>query len=137
MIPVLFLDVLPHHKVLDMCAAPGSKTAQIIECLHANDKVEPPSMLFPAKSSVGPFSNVNTAGLVIANDADGNRCYTLTHQIGRLGSPCAIVTNHEAQMFPYIKVPLQPGEVALEGISFPWQPLLINIHFRCQQRRTC
>ena len=26
MVPPLFLDVQPHHKVLDMCAAPGSKT---------------------------------------------------------------------------------------------------------------
>lgn len=25
MLPPLFLDVEPHHKVLDMCAAPGSK----------------------------------------------------------------------------------------------------------------
>lgn len=25
MLPPLFLDVQPHHKVLDMCAAPGSK----------------------------------------------------------------------------------------------------------------
>jgi len=31
------MDVKPHHKVLDMCAAPGSKTAQLIEMLHAED----------------------------------------------------------------------------------------------------
>lgn len=31
MIPPIVLDVKPHHKVLDTCAAPGSKTAQIIE----------------------------------------------------------------------------------------------------------
>ncbi|GMF70376.1 unnamed protein product [[Candida] boidinii] len=30
MIPPLVLDVEPHHFVLDMCAAPGSKTAQLI-----------------------------------------------------------------------------------------------------------
>jgi multisite-specific tRNA:(cytosine-C5)-methyltransferase len=34
MIPPLFLDVQPHHLVLDACAAPGSKTAQIIESMH-------------------------------------------------------------------------------------------------------
>ncbi len=34
MLPPLFLDVQPHHTVLDMCAAPGSKTTQIIEMLH-------------------------------------------------------------------------------------------------------
>ena len=30
MLPPLFLDVEPHHKVLDMCAAPGSKVCFII-----------------------------------------------------------------------------------------------------------
>lgn len=29
MVPPLFLDVHPHHAVLDMCAAPGSKTVQV------------------------------------------------------------------------------------------------------------
>jgi hypothetical protein len=34
MIPPQLLDVEPHHFVLDMCAAPGSKTAQLLEGLH-------------------------------------------------------------------------------------------------------
>jgi 16S rRNA C967 or C1407 C5-methylase (RsmB/RsmF family) len=33
MIPPLLLDVLPHHRVLDMCAAPGSKARRLR--LHA------------------------------------------------------------------------------------------------------
>lgn len=33
MIPALMLDVHPGQRVLDMCAAPGSKTAQLIEKL--------------------------------------------------------------------------------------------------------
>ena len=41
MIPPLVLDVQPHHKVLDMCAAPGSKTAQLIEALHSKEGVIP------------------------------------------------------------------------------------------------
>ena len=40
MIPPLMLDIEPHHKILDMCAAPGSKTAQLIEFLH-KDKSNP------------------------------------------------------------------------------------------------
>uniref|UniRef100_A0A8C4Q6H6 tRNA (cytosine(34)-C(5))-methyltransferase n=1 Tax=Eptatretus burgeri TaxID=7764 RepID=A0A8C4Q6H6_EPTBU len=36
MIPPLLLEVEPHHKVLDLCAAPGFKTAQIIDMLHAD-----------------------------------------------------------------------------------------------------
>lgn len=35
MIPPIVLDVQSHHKVLDTCAAPGSKTAQLIESLHS------------------------------------------------------------------------------------------------------
>lgn len=31
MVPPFFLDVQPHHIVLDMCAAPGSKTIQLLE----------------------------------------------------------------------------------------------------------
>jgi len=36
MIPPLFLNIQPHHLVLDACAAPGSKTAQIIELMHVS-----------------------------------------------------------------------------------------------------
>ena len=35
MIPPLLLDVKPQHRVLDMCAAPGSKTFQLLEMLRA------------------------------------------------------------------------------------------------------
>lgn len=43
MIPPILLDVKPHHKVLDMCAAPGSKTAQLIEALHVDSENSIPS----------------------------------------------------------------------------------------------
>ena len=41
MIPPLVMDVQPHHKVLDMCAAPGSKTAQLVEALHSDGSTVP------------------------------------------------------------------------------------------------
>ena len=37
MIPVLLMDIKPGFYVLDMCAAPGSKTAQILEALTNDD----------------------------------------------------------------------------------------------------
>ena len=37
MIPVFFMDIEPHHKVLDMCAAPGMKTTQLLENLTVGD----------------------------------------------------------------------------------------------------
>lgn len=82
MIPPIVLDVQPHHKVLDMCAAPGSKTAQLIEYLHAGSETAIPS------------------GYVVANDLDNNRCYMLVHQAKRLNSPCFIVTNHDSSILP-------------------------------------
>lgn len=39
MVPPLLMDIQPHQWVLDMCAAPGSKTAQIIEAVDTNSKV--------------------------------------------------------------------------------------------------
>lgn len=36
MIPAIFLDVRSHHTALDMCAAPGSKTEQLLSAFHFN-----------------------------------------------------------------------------------------------------
>ncbi|KAI7880932.1 S-adenosyl-L-methionine-dependent methyltransferase [Lichtheimia hyalospora FSU 10163] len=87
MIPPLLMDIQPHQWVLDMCAAPGSKTAQIIEAVHANDKL-----------------NEMPAGLVIANDADYKRSHLLVHQSKRLQSPCFLATNHDGAYFPNIRL---------------------------------
>jgi len=92
MLPPLVLGVKPHHKVLDMCAAPGSKTAQLIEDLHKGDEGELPT------------------GLVVANDSDNARCYMLTHQAKRLQSPCVIITNHDATTMPDLMVPVTDSD---------------------------
>ncbi|KHJ46963.1 hypothetical protein D918_02503 [Trichuris suis] len=47
MIPPLFMDVKPAHYVLDTCAAPGSKTVQILEMLHSDESVPIPSKFSP------------------------------------------------------------------------------------------
>eukprot|EP00897_Mesotaenium_endlicherianum_P001484 jgi/Mesen1/1363/ME000013S00855 len=86
MVPPLLLDVQPHHFVLDMCAAPGSKTFQLLEMIHNGQ--EP--------------SNLPT-GMVVANDVDVQRCHLLIHQTQRMCSPSILVTNHEAQFFPSLK----------------------------------
>uniref|UniRef100_A0AAQ5ZK50 tRNA (cytosine(34)-C(5))-methyltransferase n=1 Tax=Amphiprion ocellaris TaxID=80972 RepID=A0AAQ5ZK50_AMPOC len=86
MIPPLLLKIEPHHKILDMCAAPGSKTAQLIEMLHADMDV--------------PFPE----GFVIANDVDNKRCYLLVHQAKRLNSPCIMVVNHDASCIPTLQI---------------------------------
>lgn len=80
MIPPLVLDIRPNQKILDMCAAPGSKTAQIIESLHDSQGC--------------------TDGVVVANDLDNKRCYMLVHQAKRLHSPSCVITNHDASIMP-------------------------------------
>lgn len=87
MIPPLFMDIEPHHAVLDMCAAPGSKTAQLVEALHAKDAEKP------------------ATGFVVANDSDYKRSHMLVHQVKRLNSPNFLVVNHDAQLFPRISLP--------------------------------
>lgn len=85
MVPPLLMDVQPHHTVLDMCAAPGSKTAQLVEALHSDPATKP-------------------TGYVIANDSDTRRSHMLVHQLKRLRSPNYLILNHDAQFFPRIAV---------------------------------
>lgn len=75
---------------MDMCAAPGSKTAQLLEALHADDTVTSTSM---------------PSGLLIANDSDYKRTHLLIHQSARLPSPALMVTNMDASNYPSIKIP--------------------------------
>ena len=73
MIPPLCLEVKPEHSVLDMCAAPGSKTCQILEMMLWNADNIP-------------------HGVVVANEIDPKRADVLTHQVQRLGTSCAHVS---------------------------------------------
>lgn len=88
MVPPLFLDVQPHHMVLDTCAAPGSKTIQLLEQLHAGNPGGVPGV---------------PEGLVVANDVDSQRCSLLVHQTKRMVSPSLVVLNHPAQFLPPVR----------------------------------
>ena len=61
---------------MDMCAAPGSKTAQILEAMNPH--------------------HTDSTGLLIANDSDYKRTHMLVHQTGRMPSKGLIVTNCDA-----------------------------------------
>nr|GAT49463.1 tRNA (cytosine-5-)-methyltransferase [Mycena chlorophos] len=103
MLPPLFLDVEPHHKVIDMCAAPGSKTAQILEALHAHDTRTSTSI---------------PSGMLIANDNDHKRVHLLIHQSARLPSPALMVTNLDASIYPHMKVPSPKNPKRLRPLLF-------------------
>lgn len=87
MVPPLLMAIEPGQRVLDMCAAPGSKTGQIVEA-------------------------VGGSGLVVANDADYKRSQLLVHQLKRLQSPCFMATNHDAAHFPNLSIMVSPAMIS-------------------------
>jgi 16S rRNA C967 or C1407 C5-methylase (RsmB/RsmF family) len=86
MLPPLFLDVQRDDLVLDVCAAPGSKTVQILEMFHKDIK--------------DPKEFIQCKGGVLANDVDSKRARILSHQLMRLNSKGFAVINHPAQFLP-------------------------------------
>ena len=119
MIPPLLIDVRPGMTVLDMCAAPGSKAAQLMEMIHAGEEEEMKMVSDRMENKDDQQSNGavgdleddgRSTGLLIANDSDYKRAHMLIHQMKRLNSPNLIVTNHDATMYPSIKLPAPTGE---------------------------
>ena len=127
MIPPLLMDVKPGMIVLDLCAAPGSKAAQLIEMVHGGEEARMRKVLRHVKTDEGRevspdgdeikgemreeeqtgdwSDDGRSTGLLIANDVDYKRAHMLIHQMKRLNSPNLIVTNHDATLYPSIKLP--------------------------------
>lgn len=85
MVPPLCLKIdRPDLIMMDMCAAPGSKTGQMLEYL----------------GKAAREHDLPITGMVIANDADKNRAFMLHHQVRRLHSPALLVTCNDASMYP-------------------------------------
>ncbi|KAL8425347.1 hypothetical protein Efla_001729 [Eimeria flavescens] len=86
MLPCLFLDIQPHHLILDMCSSPGSKTSEMLDMLQWKGQL---TRLTENRNVVG----IQPAeGAVIANDVDLKRAVTLTHQVQRISSPSVAVS---------------------------------------------
>lgn len=84
MLPVLFLNVQRGHRVLDMCASPGSKTTQILDFLL----------------STADEHSQEQSGLVIANDLDKKRAYMLVHRLSCNTLRHVVVTCGAGDTFP-------------------------------------
>jgi NOL1/NOP2/sun family putative RNA methylase len=78
MIPPLVLDPRKGEKVLDLCAAPGSKTTQIAQLMH-------------------------NKGIIVANDVEISRIKVLSANLQRCGVLNAIVTRMPGQRFSKVK----------------------------------
>jgi 16S rRNA C967 or C1407 C5-methylase (RsmB/RsmF family) len=84
MVPPFILNIKKGDYVLDMCAAPGSKTGQFLETMYEN---------------INYFSNEDN-GFVIANDNNITRAYMMTHQLQRFNTADLLVVSHDSQNFP-------------------------------------
>ena len=82
----------PHHSVLDLCAAPGSKTTQLLEVVSKDRDYDPDN----------PKTSNSKQGYVVANDCDFKRAMMLVTQCKRINSPALMVTCHAGQWFPIL-----------------------------------
>ncbi len=119
MIPPLLMDVRPGMTVLDLCASPGSKSAQLLEMLHDGEEARIRRIVREMRQAEGravspdgekivremqeevqrpdwDADDGRATGLLVANDVDYQRCHMLIHQLKRRSSPNLIVTNHDA-----------------------------------------
>ena len=88
MIPPMLMRTVPTDHLLDMCAAPGSKTAQFLETIYENyDFLDKKYYL-------------KDTGFVLANDNNFQRAYMMVHQLKRLNTAGMVVVCHDAQLFP-------------------------------------
>ncbi|KAI1488214.1 S-adenosyl-L-methionine-dependent methyltransferase [Biscogniauxia mediterranea] len=123
MIPPLVMDIKPGMTVLDLCAAPGSKSAQLLEMIHVGEEARVRKVMQSfgeavpetttdepdADLSADPSDDGRATGLLIANDADYKRCHMLVHQLKRLSSPNLLVTNHDATLYPSLRIRRDPN----------------------------
>jgi NOL1/NOP2/sun family putative RNA methylase len=76
MVPPIVLDPQPGDRVLDLCAAPGSKTAHISQAME-------------------------NRGLVIANEPSLARISSLRSNCERLGAVNVAITRYDGRRFPH------------------------------------
>ncbi len=94
MLPPLLLDVGAGQRILDLCAAPGSKTALLVNLLRRGGT----NNALSGAAQVGDGGG--GGGCVVANDADASRCRQMRLRLGPLRATCLLLTCHVAQSYP-------------------------------------
>lgn len=92
MIPITLTDINSDDIILDSCAAPGSKTLQLMEKLHSKS------------------TNSLPKGVIWANEIDNKRAQMLIHLTQNHPTLNLVVTNNDARTIP-INKHLQPDTV--------------------------
>ena len=80
LLPVRLLEARPGERVLDLCAAPGSKAGALAAAMEGR-------------------------GTLVANDVDWRRLSSLGRNLERLGATNAVVTTYDAANFPFAAGP--------------------------------
>ncbi len=90
-------------QVIDMCAAPGSKTEQLLSLMQADaDLTYSRNPATTATKTASKTTMISSAfsGMVLANDIDPKRMQTLIQRFARLGSPNLIFCCGRAEDLP-------------------------------------
>merc|ERR1719408_558665 len=85
MLPAVALRIQPHHRVLELCAAPGSKTLQILDMMSGSNSVD----------------RIAT-GLLVSNDYKFVRLKKLVDRTRRVPADPLLVTCADARKFPNV-----------------------------------
>ncbi|RNF25796.1 putative methyltransferase [Trypanosoma conorhini] len=98
-LPVMVADIQPQHAVLDMCAAPGSKTLQVLD-----------EML-----QYGWSTSSVSQGVVIVNEKDRVKAtQILPSRLKRFHAPNAICTRCDASQWPRLFYSSEEGPLLAE-----------------------
>ena len=96
MLPPLLLQARPGHAILDLCAAPGSKTVLLLSQLTSTPAGGVAGDADADASAPGALGT----GCVVANEINPMRCNKLRVRMARTRVLGQVLTCHPAQAFP-------------------------------------
>lgn len=102
MLPALALAPRRHHFVLDMCAAPGGKTLQMLDMMMSDDEAEGCAVRHqqPPRGETEGAAPAQAVGILISNDIEAKRQERTLRRA--YNQPCEplLVTACDAARFP-------------------------------------